>query len=105
MSLLEEDYGSESEDDNFNPAPVGNSDSDAAGDSDDEVGVTTKANAVQQRRRSPGDKIDGEADKVRKENGRDMDGAGDEEEDDEEDDDDDEDDEDAISVRPSTLLL
>ena len=102
MSLLEEDYGSESEDDNFNPAPVGNSDSDAAGDSDDETSVTTKTNGVQQRRRSPGGNIDGEGDKVTKENDLDVDGAKDE--DDEDDNSDDEDDEDAISVRPSTLL-
>lgn len=105
MSLLEEDFGSESEDDNFNPAPLGNSDSDAAGDSEDETNVTAKTNGVQQRRRSSGGDIDGEAAKDTKENGLDVDGAGEEDEEDEEDDDDDEDDEDAISVRLVTLLL
>ena len=106
MSLLEEDFGSESEDDNFNPAPLGNSDSDAAGDSEDESNVTTKTNGVQQRRRSPGGRTDGEADKETKENGLDVDAAGEEDEDDDEDDDgDDEDDEDAISVRVATRLL
>lgn len=109
MSLLEQDYGSESEDDNFNPAPLGNSDSDAAGDSEDDTNVTTKTNGVQQRRRSSGGEIDGKADKNTKENARDVDGAGEEddgeEEDDNGDDEDDEDDEDAISVRLATLVL
>ena len=106
MSLLEEDFGSESEDDNFNPAPLGNSDSDPAGDSEDETNVATKPNGVQQRRRSSGGEVDGEANKNTKENGLAVDGAGEEEDDEEEDDDeDDEDDEDAISVRLATLPL
>ena len=106
MSLLEEDFGSESEDDNFNPAPLGNSDSDAAGDSEDKTHMTTKTNGVQHRRRSSEAEIDGEPNKNTKENGLDVDGAGEEDEEEEEDDDgDDEDDEDAISVRISAPLL
>lgn len=33
-ALLDQDFGSESEDDNFNPAPADDSDNDAAGESD-----------------------------------------------------------------------
>lgn len=33
-ALLDQDFGSESEDDNFNPAPAEDSDNDAAGESD-----------------------------------------------------------------------
>ena len=46
-ALLAEDFGSESEDDNFNPAPAEDSDNDAAGESDEEV----NAQNFEQRRR------------------------------------------------------
>ena len=38
-ALLNQDFGSESEDDNFNPAPAEDSDNDAAGDSDDDINL------------------------------------------------------------------
>ena len=50
-ALLAEDFGSESEDDNFNPAPAEDSDNDAAGESDEEVDSRVNANNLEQRRR------------------------------------------------------
>ena len=101
MSLLEQDFGSESEDDNFNPAPAGDSDNDAAGESEDEANIKTKANGVQRWRRPSEQEIDSEAQKSTGENGiKDMDGLAeeDEEESGDGDDDEEEDEEDAISV-------
>ena len=51
-ALLDQDFGSESEDDNFNPAPAEGSDNDAAGNSDDDRNVTRKFSNTQGRRRS-----------------------------------------------------
>lgn len=61
-ALLNQDFGSESEDDNFNPAPANDSDDDAAGDSDREVGKPTKPSGPQQRRRSSGQQSGNEED-------------------------------------------
>ncbi len=51
-ALLDQDFGSESEDDNFNPAPAEDSENDVAGDSDDDRNVTRKVSSAQGRRRS-----------------------------------------------------
>lgn len=48
-ALLDQDFGSESEDDNFNPAPAEESDNDAAEDPEDDVNV--KSNGDHSRRR------------------------------------------------------
>ncbi len=57
-ALLDQDFGSESEDDNFNPAPAEDSDNDAAGDSDEEINVKPNGNIVEQRRRPSGQQAD-----------------------------------------------
>lgn len=51
-ALLDQDFGSESEDDNFNPAPADDSDNEAAGDSDAEVSSKPTKNGADKRRRS-----------------------------------------------------
>ena len=133
-ALLDADFGSESEDDNFNPAPASESDNEGAGDSNDELSSKQNGNDTDQRRRTSGDErnrskdhgptkgtsqrngnlasgqIGDEAD----ENGdAALDGsdaengngaAGDEEDDEDEDDDDDEDEEEDISVCQSQPL-
>lgn len=43
-NLLDADFGSESEDDNFNPAPAVGSDDEVPGDSDNEVTVNAHTN-------------------------------------------------------------
>ena len=53
-ALLDQDFGSESEDDNFNPAPADDSDNEAAGDSDAEVSSKPVANGAEQKRQSTG---------------------------------------------------
>ena len=45
-NLLDTDFGSESEDDNFNPAPAVGSDDEAQGDSDNEEVVNQKPNGA-----------------------------------------------------------
>ena len=52
-TLLDQDFGSESEDDNFNPAPADDSDNDAAGESETEVMERPQTNGPEQTRRSP----------------------------------------------------
>lgn len=51
-ALLDQDFDSESGDDNFNPAPAGDSENDGAGDSEDDRNVTRKLSNAQGRRRS-----------------------------------------------------
>lgn len=46
-ALLGQDFGSESEDENFNPAPADESDNEAAGDSDAEVNIEPNSNGVE----------------------------------------------------------
>ena len=57
-ALLAEDFGSESEDDNFNPAPAEDSDNDAAGESDEEVNSRANAHTFEQRRRLSEQEVD-----------------------------------------------
>ena len=103
--FLNQDFGSESEDDNFNPAPAGDSDNDAAGDSDGELNVTTKVNGTSQRKRPLGQRNAGEEDEDIKDDGiEDADGVGDED-DDEDEEEEDEDEEEAISVRGFTTIV
>ena len=45
-NLLDTDFGSESEDDNFNPAPAVGSDDEGQGDSDNEEAVKEKTNGT-----------------------------------------------------------
>lgn len=125
-ALLEQDFGSESEDDNFNPAPAVDSDNDAAGESDNEVTERPRTNGSEQTKRSTreeghnkddegatparpkeqqgdgrsaGNKGDDDADAV----GEDDDdtkpnGAGEDNEDDEEDEEDEDDEDEEVSV-------
>ena len=93
-SLLNADFGSDSEDDNFNPAP--------AIDSDDEEGAQTDAGVDANKTKSTNDQVAEDNQEVDGDN-EDQDDAADavhddddEEEEDEEEDD--EDDEDAVSV-------
>ncbi len=51
-ALLDQDFGSESEDDNFNPAPADDSDNEAAGASEAEVSSKLTKNGADKRRRS-----------------------------------------------------
>jgi len=91
-TVLDQDFGSESEDDNFNPAPADESDNEGEA----KVNPKIAANGTERRRSSggekgspssPGEKVNGEDDDHG--NG-DVHGAGDEDEEDEEDEDDDE---------------
>lgn len=50
-ALLDQDFGSESEDDNFNPAPADDSDNDAAGENDNAVTERPRTNGSEQTRR------------------------------------------------------
>ncbi|KAL8947869.1 MAG: hypothetical protein Q9222_005896 [Ikaeria aurantiellina] len=50
-ALLDQDFGSESEDDNFNPAPADDSDHEAAGDSDVDQDANPKSDSKPQRMR------------------------------------------------------
>lgn len=112
-SLLEQDFGSESEDDNFNPAPADESDNDVADNSDAEVSI--KRNVNERRRSSVGSNAPPESPKKSNGRGRADHGPsgagvnGDEEDDeelngsvhddeDEEEDEEDDDDEEAVTV-------
>ena len=53
-ALLNQDFGSESEDDNFNPAPADDSDNEAAGNSDDEVSPKPATNGNSKKQLSVG---------------------------------------------------
>ncbi|MCJ1464312.1 transcription elongation factor spt5 [Pseudocyphellaria aurata] len=123
-SFLHADFGSESEDDNFNPAPADDSDNEAAGDSDDGLNSrSTQRNGDHKHRVSDNDRNGGKDHRSPKEppqrngtqdnddgenvaagiNDSDPDignGAGGGEEDDEDDDDEEEDEEEDISGRP-----
>lgn len=48
-ALLDQDFGSESEDDNFNPAPAEDSENDAAGESDADLNAKTSHKNEQNR--------------------------------------------------------
>lgn len=54
-ALLEADFGSESEDDNFNPAPADDSEIEDVGDFNDEVGLKSEEKGVDQNPVAPGD--------------------------------------------------
>lgn len=54
-ALLEQDFGSESEDDNFNPAPADESDNDAAGESDADSNAKKSTHTTEQKRRTVGE--------------------------------------------------
>ena len=113
-SVLDQNYGSESDDENFNPAPADESDNEAPDGSDAEVNI--KQGARQRRASSLGsnDSAESPAPKPNRQKkngvvsngaGLDEDGEDDEEgrgsardEDEEEEEDDDEDDEDAVTV-------
>ena len=107
-ALLEQDFGSESEDDNFNPAPADESDNEAGGDSETEPSSKPITSNIERGRRSSAE----HAGRVRspeqeqnvedEDEGDDLNGVGDQEdEDDDEDEDEDEDEDDAITVRCS----
>jgi transcription elongation factor SPT5 len=53
--LLDQDFGSESEDDNFNPAPADDSDNDADGDSNAEPGIKRTTSSTSRKVRTTGD--------------------------------------------------
>lgn len=57
-SLLNQDFGSESEGDDFNPAPASDSDNEAGGDAEDGTEVRQDSNGNQQRQRSAGGRAD-----------------------------------------------
>lgn len=126
-ALLDQDFGSESEDDNFNPAPADDSDNDAAGESDNEVTERPRTNGSEQTRRSTRDEGRNEDDqgdtsarpKEQHSNGRSggiggaaedddavgeddddikANGAGEDDEDDEEDEEDEDDEDEEVSV-------
>jgi transcription elongation factor SPT5 len=54
-ALLDQDFGSESEDDNFNPAPADDSDNDAAGESVAQVGAKKSTHSTTEKRRTAGE--------------------------------------------------
>lgn len=49
-ALLDADFGSESEDDNFNPAPADDSEIEDVGDFNDEVGLKSEEKGVDQKK-------------------------------------------------------
>ena len=51
-ALLDQDFGSESEDDNFNPAPAEDSDNDAAGESDADSNIKRSTSKNEQKRQT-----------------------------------------------------
>lgn len=107
-ALLEQDFGSESEDDNFNPAPADESDNEAGGDSDTEPNSKPITNSTDRGRRSSAENTgrvkspEHEPNVEDEDEGDDVNGVGDQEdEDDDEDEDEEEDEDDAITVRCS----
>ncbi len=54
-ALLDQDFGSESEDDNFNPAPADDSDNEAAGESVAQVGAKKSTQSTAEKRRIAGE--------------------------------------------------
>lgn len=54
-ALLDQDFGSESEDDNFNPAPADDSDNDAAGESDADSNTKRLLDQNKQKRQTGGE--------------------------------------------------
>ncbi|MCJ1471740.1 transcription elongation factor spt5 [Lambiella insularis] len=116
-NLLDADFGSESEDDNFNPAPAVGSDDEGLGDSDNEVAVSTDTHGNQKPRASIPHEIDepvvGRRDRtINKGTNEDVDDEGDDAavdgpdengnglDDEDEEDEEDEDEEDAVTGRP-----
>ena len=119
-ALLDQDFGSESEDDNFNPAPAEESDNDVAADSDPDARPSTKSGTDRWKsRRSEPDDVKDEDDEENKDSasvlveskpfrgpglddedeGEDVNGVGgDDEEEDEEDLEDEDEEEDVVSV-------
>lgn len=109
-ALIEADFGSESEDDNFNPAPADDSEIEDVGDLNDEVGLKSEEKGVDQKQVTSGnidkgiapqqdvyldarDKAEDGQDDSDQENGNAAGGDDEDEEDPEDDEDDDEDDE------------
>ena len=109
-AILEADFGSESEDDNFNPAPADDSEIEEVGDMNDEVGLKSEEKGVDQKQAASGnidtknapqrdlylgaeEKAQDGQDDSDQENGNAAGGDDEDEEDPEDDDDDDEDDE------------
>ncbi|KAL8824622.1 MAG: hypothetical protein Q9191_004932 [Dirinaria sp. TL-2023a] len=105
-TLLDQDFGSESEDDNFNPAPADESDNEAGGDSDEGQRSKPTKDGNEQRRPSAehGGRVTSPGNDPNAEDGDegdDANGADDQVEDEDEDDEDeDEDEDDAITGRP-----
>ena len=120
-ALLDQDFGSESEDDNFNPAPADESDNEVPGDSDHEARPSTKSGTDRRKgRQSESDDVKDEYDEENKgstsglgdskpfrgpaldeeDGGEDVDGAGADDEEDEEELEEDDDEEDVVSVGP-----
>ena len=113
-SVLDQNFGSESEDENFNPAPADDSDNEAADGSDAEVHITQGAGQRRGSSLGTNDSAESPAQKSNrlKKNGIVSNGAGLDEdgeddadingsvrdEDEEEEEDDDDDDEDAVTV-------
>lgn len=111
-ALLEADFGSESEDDNFNPAPADDSEIEDAGEFKDEVGLKSVEKSADQKQVASGniDTKDAPQQDVyldvggKAENGQDDSdqelgnaaGGDDEDEEDSEDDDDDDDDDEPV---------
>lgn len=110
-AILNQDFGSESEDDNFNPAPADESDNEINGDADARLGINAnksrqkESNGIKNEDRedskdSPARRFNGPG-LVKDDDDEDIDGEGaedgeDEDEDDQDDDDDDE--EEVVSV-------
>lgn len=109
-ALIEADFGSESEDDNFNPAPADDSEIEDVGDLNDEAGLKSEEKGVDQKQVTSGnidtgiapqqdvyldarDKAEDGQDDSDQGNGNAAGGDDDDEEDPEDDEDDDEDDE------------
>lgn len=126
-ALLDQDFGSESEDDNFNPAPADESDNEVAANSDPDARPSTKSGTDRRRsRQSEPDDVKEEDDEEIKDSaavlddskpfrgpgldeedeGEEVNGAGgDEEEEDEEDLEEDDDEEDVVAVGPTILHI
>ncbi|KAI4250157.1 MAG: hypothetical protein L6R40_000329 [Gallowayella cf. fulva] len=119
--ILDQDFGSESEDDNFNPAPADDSDNEVAADSDTEERPTPKlATARRKSHQSEPDGVkeeddDGKQDSASvldenrpftrpgledEDEGEDVNGGGADDEEDEEELEDDDDEDDVVSGRP-----
>lgn len=126
-ALLDQDLGSGSEDDNFNPAPADESDNEGAGDSDPDARPSTKSGTDRRRsRQSDPDDVKEEDDEGHKDSASVLDGSkpfrgpglndedeaenlngggADDEDEDEDDQEEDDDEEDVVSVRRTILHI